>query len=132
MNSNGFNQVRLNFPGLGCWITLIAGAWLLGAVGLGWIVKSVLVLIVLLTLAPIIGFLAFRWWLQRNLVQAKCPVCSFDLAGLNNTGSVCPNCGTALRAEEGQFRRTTPEGTIEVDVVEISAETLPEITDDNA
>lgn len=130
MNSNGFNQVRLSFPGLGCWLTLIAGAWLLGAVGLGWLVKSVLVLILLLTLAPIVGFIVFRWWLQRNLVQAECPVCSFNLTGLNNTESICPSCGTALKAEDGRFKRTTPAGTIEVDVVEVSSETLPEAKDD--
>lgn len=126
MDSNGFKQLRLNFSGIGCWLTLIAIAWLLGAIGLGWLVKSFLVLLVLLTLAPIVGFVLFRWWLQRNLVQGNCPVCSFSLTGLNNTESICPNCGTSVKAENGEFKRTTPEGTIDVDVVEVSADVLPE------
>lgn len=126
MNPNGLNQIRFNFSGIGCWLALIASVWLLGAVGLGWLVKSVLVLILLLLLAPVVGFFVFRWWLQRNLVQGECPVCSFNLTGINNTNSVCPSCGTALKAENGKFKRVTPEGTIDVDVIEVSADALPE------
>lgn len=132
MNSNGFNQIRLNFSGLGCWLALIAFAWLLGAVGLGWLVKSALVLVLLLFLAPVIGFIGFRWWLRRNLVEGNCPVCGYDLTGINGTESLCPSCGTAIKAEQGQFKRTTPEGTIDVDAVEVSVEVLPDAPDDRS
>lgn len=133
MNSNGFNQIRLNFSGLGCWLTIIAGAWLLGAVGLGWLVKSALVLILLLLLAPILAFVGLRWWLKRNLVQAVCPVCGFDpIIGLRQSETACPNCGAVLQAEDDHFKRTTADGTIDVDAVEISAvEVLPEAEDES-
>ncbi|MBD0267743.1 MAG: hypothetical protein ICV77_05545 [Cyanobacteria bacterium Co-bin8] len=127
MNSNDFKQIQLNFSGAGCWLTVIAAAWLLGAVGLGWLVKSVLVLVLLLALAPVLAFVGLRWWLKRNLVQGKCPTCSLDLTGLKNTGTLCPNCGTAVEAKDGIFQRSTPEGTIDVAAVEVPVvEVLPE------
>lgn len=119
MNSNDFKQIQLNFSGFGCWLTIIAAAWLLGAVGLGWLVKSALVLILLLVLAPVVAFIGFRWWLQRNLVQGKCPACGADVAGLKGTQSLCTNCGTAIEAQEGGFQRVTPAGTIDVTAVEV-------------
>lgn len=125
MNSNDFKQIQLNFSGIGCWLTVIAAAWLLGAIGLGWLVKSALVLFFLLMLAPVIAFVGFRWWLQRNLIQGKCPACGYDLAGLRGTDSLCPNCGTAVEAKNGQFQRTTPEGTVDVAAVEVPVEVLP-------
>ncbi|HEY9762271.1 MAG TPA: hypothetical protein V6D07_07070 [Trichocoleus sp.] len=124
MNPNEFRQIRFNFSGVGCWLTLIAGAWLLGAVGLGWIVKSVLVLVVLLLIAPVLAFVGFRWWFKRNLVQGKCPTCGYDLTGLNGTQSACPSCGTAIEAKDGQFLRTAAEGTIDVAAVEVPVEVL--------
>ncbi|HEY9880177.1 MAG TPA: hypothetical protein V6D29_17105 [Leptolyngbyaceae cyanobacterium] len=124
MNPNEFRQIRFNFSGAGCWLTLIAGAWLLGAIGLGWIVKSVLVLVGLLLIAPVIAYVGFRWWLKRNLVQSKCPACGYELTGLKGAQSACPSCGTAIEAKDGQFMRTTPEGTIDVAAVEVPVEVL--------
>lgn len=130
MNSNDFKQIQLNFSGIGCWLTLIAAVWFLGAIGLGWLVKSVLVLILLLALAPVFAFVGLRWWLQRNLVQGECPACGFDLTGLKGTESLCPNCGTAIVALDGKFQRTTPEGTIDVAAVEVPVvEVLPDSPD---
>jgi predicted RNA-binding Zn-ribbon protein involved in translation (DUF1610 family) len=127
VNSNDFKQIQLNFSGIGCWLTVIAIAWLLGAVGLGWLVKSVLVLVLLLALAPVIAFLGLRWWLRQNVVQGKCPACSYDLTGLKDTESLCPNCGTAIEAKDGTFKRSTPEGTIDVSAVEVPVvEVLPD------
>lgn len=127
MNLNGLNQVRLNVPGIGCWLTLIAGAMLLGAVGLGWLVKSILVLLLLLTLAPIGLFLGFRWWLKRNLVQGQCPVCGADVAGFKGTESICLSCNTPLRADLDGFHRVAPAGTIDVAAVEVpTVEVLPD------
>lgn len=131
MNSNSFKQLQIAFPGLGCWLTIIALAWLLGTVGLGWLVKFSAILLLLLFLAPVIAFVGIRWWLQRNLIQSPCPVCSFSLTGLTGVQSVCPNCGTALKAEKGAFHRLNHEGSgndievVDVDAVEVSVDILP-------
>ncbi|TVQ08531.1 MAG: hypothetical protein EA368_11565 [Leptolyngbya sp. DLM2.Bin27] len=133
MNPNRSNQIQLNFSGLGCWLTLIGVVWLLGAVGLGWVVKSLAVLVVLVLAAPVLGFIGLRFWLRRNLVQGACPVCSADLTGIKGAETNCLSCGTPLRVEADGFSRLTEAGTIDVtavDVVDITAETktiLPDI-----
>jgi hypothetical protein len=132
VNQNRSNQIQLNFSGLGCWLTLIGVVWLLGAVGLGWVVKSLAVLVVLVLAAPVLGFLGLRFWLRRNLVQGACPVCSAELTGIKGAETTCLSCGTSLRVEADGFSRLTEAGTIDVtavDVIDITAETqqvLPE------
>jgi hypothetical protein len=98
--------------------------WLLGAIGLGWLVKSLLILFGLILLAPVLAFFGFRWWLKRNLVQSQCPVCSFEFVGLNNSEFQCPSCGEPLKVEQGRFNRTVPPGTIDVAAVEVSAQQI--------
>ncbi|NER83731.1 MAG: hypothetical protein F6K42_30145 [Leptolyngbya sp. SIO1D8] len=142
MYPQGSNNYQINFSGLGCWLTLIAVVWLLGAIGLGWLVKSLAFLFVFILVAPILAFIGFRWWLKRNLIQADCPVCQTSLTGLNKTQTVCPNCQTPLQATKDGFERFTPEGTVEVsavdvtqgnthssDVVDVSVEVLPPADD---
>ncbi|NET31192.1 MAG: hypothetical protein F6K19_04230 [Cyanothece sp. SIO1E1] len=126
MNQNSWNNIQFNLSGIGCWLTLMAMVWILGLIGLGWLVKSLFALITLLLVAPIIGFLGLRWWLQRNLVQSQCPVCSYELTGLNGTQLQCPSCGEVLKAEKGIFQRLTPSGTIDVDAVEVQARQIQE------
>lgn len=124
MNQYDPKLVQLNLSGMGCWLTLLATFLLLGTVGLGWLVNGVLVLIGLAFLAPVIGWLAFRWWLRRNLVEDKCPVCAYEFTGFNRTECRCPNCGEPLRVEQGHFNRLTPPGTIDVDAVEVPVQRL--------
>nr|WP_238393114.1 hypothetical protein [Myxacorys almedinensis] len=109
---------------LGRLLTLIGIVWLLAALGLGWLVKSFFVLLVLLLLAPVVAIVGLRWWLQKNLVQAPCPVCDFEITSLNHAEVQCPSCGEPLAAEHGKFKRLTPVGTIDVDAVEVSAQVL--------
>jgi hypothetical protein len=102
--------------------------WLLGAVGLGWIVKSLAVLVVLVLVAPVVGFIGLRFWLRRNLVQGPCPVCSTHLTGIKGTETACLNCGTPLRTGAEGFSRLAEAGTIDVtavDVVDITVEAKP-------
>ncbi|MEM9768824.1 MAG: hypothetical protein AAF892_13210 [Cyanobacteria bacterium P01_D01_bin.71] len=137
MYPQGSNNYQINFSGLGCWLTVIAFAWLLGAIGLGWVVKSIAVLFVLILAAPVLAFIGFRWWLKRNLVEGRCPVCDSSLAGFKNAQTVCPNCRTQLQVINGGFERYTPEGTVEVkavdvtggsnDAVDVTVEVLPPI-----
>lgn len=118
------NTSQFDIPGLGCGLTLLAFLWILGAVGLGWLVKSFLILVVLILVAPAIAFFGFRWWLQRNLVEDKCPVCSYQFTGLRQTELRCPSCGEPLQIEGGHFQRLTPPGTIDVQAVEVSVQQI--------
>lgn len=113
---------QLSFPRLASWLIPFLVIWLLGSVGLGWLVNSFIILIGLLLLAPVLAFVWFRWWLQRNLVQAQCPVCNYELTALNRTQVQCSNCGELLKVEQGKLNRLTPPGTIDVQAVEVSAQ----------
>lgn len=113
---------QFNFSNLTRWLIILAVIWLLGSVGLGWLVNSFLILVGLLVLAPVAAFVGFRWWLQRNLVQNKCPVCRYEFTGLNRTQLKCPSCGEQLTVEQGQFNRLTPPGTIDVQAVEVPSQ----------
>ncbi len=106
------------------WLTLFAVVWLLGTLGLGWLVNSVLIIIGLIFLAPVVAFFGFGWWLQRNLVADKCPVCTFEFTGLNNTDLQCPNCGESLSVQNEHFQRIAPEGTIDVTAIEVPTKLL--------
>nr|WP_228037664.1 hypothetical protein [Nodosilinea sp. LEGE 06152] len=110
---------------MGCWLTLIAVVWLLGAVGLGWLVKSLAVLVVLLVAAPVLGFIGLRFWLRRNLVQGSCPVCSTAMTGIKGADTRCLNCGTALHTEIDGFSRVAEAGTIDITAVDVTVDTKP-------
>ena len=103
------------------WLILLGIIWLLGSVGLGWLVKSVFILMGFLINAPIVAFWGLRWWLNRNLMEATCPVCSAPLVGINGQQTRCPSCQEPLKATDGEFQRLTPPGTVDVDVVDVSA-----------
>jgi predicted RNA-binding Zn-ribbon protein involved in translation (DUF1610 family) len=124
VNLNSPKSLVINLPTIRFWLSLVLVIWLLGFIGLGWLVKSFLVLVGLLLISPVVIFLGFRWWLQRNLVQSPCPVCNFELTGLKGTQTQCPNCGESLQAENQKFQRLTPPGTIDVQAVDVSAQTL--------
>lgn len=119
----GSNNYQINFSGVGCWLTVIAIAWLLGAIGLGWVVKSIAVLVGLIFITPILAFVGVRWWLSRNVIEGNCPVCETALTGLNRAQTVCPNCRTPLQVGRDGFARFTPEGTVEVSAVEVANDT---------
>lgn len=124
MNQGSPKTFQFNLSGLSFWLTLLLIVSFLGAAGLGWLVKSFLIVVGLLLLAPVIAFFGFRWWLKRNLVQDQCPVCAYEFTGLNRTDCQCPNCGETLKIDQGHFIRLTPPGTIDVEAVEVSAKRL--------
>ncbi len=124
MNQNGFRSLQTNFSGFGFWLSLLALVWLLGSIGLGWLVKSAIILVSLLLVTPLIAFLVFRWWLKRNLVVARCPVCSYESAGINGTQLRCPSCSEPLQVQKGHFHRLTPPGTVDVEAVEVQAKQI--------
>jgi len=120
VNANTSKLLQLTLSGLGNWLILIAIALLLGAAGLGWIVKSIVIFLGLLLIAPFIALFGLRWWLSRNLIQDSCPVCSYEFAGLAQSQMQCPNCGEPLQIQDGKFARLTPPGTIDVDAIDVS------------
>jgi hypothetical protein len=124
VNNNFPRLFTFNDSGLGCFLTLLLTGLLLGSIGLGWLVNGFLILLALLILMPIIAFWAFRWWLQRNLVEDRCPVCNYEFTGFNRTECRCPNCAEPLKVESGHFQRLTPPGTIDVEAVEVSVQQL--------
>ncbi len=124
MNQDSIKNLQIGLAEVSRWLFPLAVLWLLASIGLGWLIKSFLILLGLLLLAPIVAFLGFRWWLKRNLVQAACPVCQFEFVSLSRTEFRCPNCSEALMAENGQFKRITPPGTIDVNAIEVPVQSL--------
>jgi hypothetical protein len=119
VNNNTPNLFQVNLPRFQSWLTILAVCLLLGSLGLGWLVKSALVIIGLAIVTPIVGFLGFFWWLRRSIVEAECPVCSNPLQGVNGSEIQCTNCGEVLKVDRGQFIRDTPADTIDVVAVEV-------------
>ncbi|WP_310409933.1 hypothetical protein [Chamaesiphon sp. OTE_8_metabat_110] len=122
MNNNSTNVFQFNLPRFQSWLTIVAVCLLLGSVGLGWVVKSALIVVGLAIATPVIGFLGFFWWLRRSIVQAQCPVCSYQLQGIDGNEIQCSNCGEVLKVERGQLLRETPPDTIDVVAVEVISE----------
>jgi hypothetical protein len=119
VNNNSPNLFQINLPRFQSWLTILAVCLLLGSLGLGWLVKSALVIIGLAIITPIVGFLGFFWWLRRSIVEAECPVCSNPLQGVNGSEIQCTNCGEVLKVDRSQFVRDTPADTIDVVAVEV-------------
>jgi hypothetical protein len=134
MNNNpfGFNVATLNGDagssggGFRRLLWILLGMWILGSLGLGWLVKSVLFLVALVVLVPIVGLFAFQWWLNRNLVRGECPVCHQAIEGLNGSNMDCTSCGEALEVQGGTFGRQAQAGTIDIQAVEVMSQVVEE------
>lgn len=124
MNLNLSPSIGRSLAVIRPWLTLLAVVWLLGSIGLGWLIKSFLILSALIILTPILAFVGLRWWLQRNLVQEQCPVCHHEFVGLNQTQTRCPNCNEAIQVEDRHFQRLTPPGTIDVQAIEVASQVM--------
>lgn len=124
MNPNSYRSLQLNLSGLRFWLTLLLVVWLLSSIGLGWLVKFSFIVLGLLLITPVIAFLVFRWWLNRNLVVASCPVCGYESAGVNGTQLRCPSCSEPLKVEKGEFHRLTPPGTVDVEAIDVTVKQI--------
>ena len=119
--------LSVNESGLGCLLTLVIASFVLGSIGLQWVINGVLIFIGLLIISPIIAILGFRWWVKKNVIEDQCPVCNYSFTGLNNSECRCPNCGELLKVENRKFIREIPSGTIEVKAVEIADNLLDDV-----
>lgn len=124
MNQDALKNFQIGLSGVSRLLFPFAVLWLLGAIGLGWLVKSFFILIGLILVTPVIAFLGFQWWLKRNLIESSCPVCHYEFMSLNKTEFRCPNCSEPLWAENGRFDRLTPPGTIDISAVEVPAKRI--------
>ncbi len=91
--------------------------WLVLTGRIGWIFDSFLYLLLFFSVAPIVGVIALRWWLNRQLVQGTCPSCGARVAGLRNQPFQCISCGQMVRGENGgDFSVNDPaSATIDID-----------------
>ncbi|NJK68106.1 MAG: hypothetical protein HC786_26935 [Richelia sp. CSU_2_1] len=119
--NQGTPKISLKLPAVSNWLVLLGIACLLVSIGLGWVVKSILIVFGFLLLTPVVAFFGLQWWLKRNLIEDNCPVCQHEFTALNQTQFQCPNCGEPLKIEQGHFNRLTPPGTIDVTAVEVSS-----------
>ncbi|MEL6160464.1 MAG: hypothetical protein AAFQ40_14035 [Cyanobacteria bacterium J06623_5] len=131
MNQN-FNQLQVRFPGLGCWVFILIAAWVLGAIGITGILKSIFAVALFLVLAPVLAFAALQFWIRRNLVEGNCPVCEQPLTSLKNLKMPCPNCGTEVTVTAEGFQRTAAEGVIDIQAVDVQSSTVETSKDDSA
>lgn len=124
MNSNQTQRLLLNPSVLRSWLTFFAVVWLLGFIGLGWLVKSLFVITLLLLLTPVVLFIGLRWWLSRNLIQGACPACGNELTGLKNTQTTCPYCTQTVQINPEAFQRPSEPGTIDVQAIDVTSQSL--------
>ncbi|XFA72804.1 hypothetical protein RYO59_001034 [Thermosynechococcaceae cyanobacterium Okahandja] len=111
-------------PTLRFWLTVLVVTWLLGLLGLGWLVQSFAVLLLILMVTPVLLVAGLQLWLRWKLVSAACPVCGFEFSSLNNSQTQCPACGEVLLVRDRQFQRLTPPGTIDVTAVEVNSSAI--------
>jgi predicted RNA-binding Zn-ribbon protein involved in translation (DUF1610 family) len=112
--NGGGNEDR--FAGLRFWLTVLLVIWGLSALGLGWLVDSLFILIAIATVAPIVAFFGLQWWVKRSIITSECPVCGHVSMASRNSQFNCPSCGELLQVEKQKFVRFTPPGTIDVEV----------------
>ncbi len=122
MNDNNPNLFQIGLPRFQSWLTIGVICLVLGSLGLGWLVKSALILIGLAIFMPMIGFAGFFWWLRRRIVIADCPVCSYSLQTIEGSEIQCENCGEMLQVIQGKLLRDTPPDTIDIIAIEVNSE----------
>ncbi|MGF1576412.1 MAG: hypothetical protein ACFCU9_10820 [Cyanophyceae cyanobacterium] len=118
MNPNTPRTYSISLSGWGFWLSALGGALLLSWIGLGWVVPTLLGLLVFLLSLPLMILLAFRWWVRRRIATDTCPVCEFESQAIEGSRFLCPNCGESLFVADGEFYRQTPSGIIEVELLD--------------
>jgi len=119
--------INPNYANYGCLSLLLIMTVIVAIVGWDWVINGVLIFLAFLIIAPILGAVAFRWWLKTNVMEDSCPVCDYTFAGFNNKQCRCPSCGETLIANHGHFERVTPEGTIDVNAVDVSVKKIDDL-----
>ncbi|MEN9204380.1 MAG: hypothetical protein Q6J68_03240 [Thermostichales cyanobacterium SZTDM-1c_bins_54] len=100
------------------WIGVILGALVLRWAGLGWLALGLVALLIGLLSLPIWVVLGFRWWAERWLTTAACPVCEQESQAIEGQRFHCPHCGVPLYVADGLFYRQVAADTIDIDYAE--------------
>mgnify|MGYP000049654541 CR=1 FL=1 len=124
MNLNQSQRLSVGLSVIRSWLPFILIVLLLGPIGLGWLLKSLLVLVGLILVLPVVLFVGLRWWLGRNLIQGVCPSCGSPLTGLKSTQTTCPYCTQTVAVENSAFQRPTEPGTIDVQAIDVTSQTI--------
>ncbi|WP_299412601.1 hypothetical protein [Acaryochloris sp. IP29b_bin.148] len=124
MNLNQPQRLSIGLSVIRSWLTVVLIVFVLGTIGLGWLLKSLLILVGLILIAPVVLFVGLRWWLGRNLIQGVCPSCGNPLTGLKNTQTTCPFCTQTVAVENSDFQRPTEPGTIDVQAIDVTSQTV--------
>jgi predicted RNA-binding Zn-ribbon protein involved in translation (DUF1610 family) len=111
---------QIDISGIKNWLITLAVIMLLSSIGLGWLVNGVLIIIGLILIAPIVAVLFLGLWVKSNQVIDNCPMCNYEITGVNGLQIQCPSCGEPLKIEKGKINRIAPPGTIDVEAVEVS------------
>lgn len=104
------------------WLLLV---WLVVTGRIGWIFDSFLIVFVLLSLLPVVGAFALRWWLAANVKEGACPNCNRPVTGVVKRRFACPSCGQQIVADKrGAFVFDGPASaaTINVEAREVNDE----------
>lgn len=104
------------YRGLRFWLTTLLVIWGLSALGLGWIINSIFILVGALIAIPIIGAIALQWWVNRSIVTSNCPVCEHTSSATLGSEFYCPSCGEPLQIDKRKFVRISQPGTIDIEV----------------
>ncbi|WP_040656077.1 hypothetical protein [Rubidibacter lacunae] len=126
-NSSRPNELSASVSGFGCWLVLALFVLLLSAAGLGWLAKGVLVVVGLMLLLPALLFAGIQFWLRRQFVRDRCPVCTTEIVAWRNGTNRCPNCGESVCiGSDNRFQHATPPDTVDVSAVEVEPRQLDE------
>ena len=125
MRSFDSQQLRLSFNALKPWIMTFLVIWLVGAFGIRLADPFFSIFATIFDDATRAATAnGGRWWLSRNLIQQPCPVCGYSLTGLSVVETRCPSCGEVLKIKDKNFVRATSPGTIDVEVVDVTAQSV--------
>lgn len=124
MYPNNFKQLNLS-AGVRQILWLLLILWVL-SIGGGFLLRGFVLILGLIIVAPVVGFFGLQWWLRQNIVQGECPVCHYELTGLNNQAIVCPSCDESLQIADRKFQRIAQDGVIDIDAVEVDVSVVEE------
>ncbi|CAM6129891.1 unnamed protein product [Calypogeia fissa] len=106
-NDGGIGRVIVN-------LALAGGVTYLALTGkLGWVFDTLVSLWLLAVLVPIVSFVAFLWFAEREIVKGACPNCGqpfqvFEFA-VKEQPNLCPYCSQPFKLDNAkQFVRDEP------------------------
>jgi hypothetical protein len=103
------------------WVGLV---WLVLTGRIGFIFDSFLFLFIFISVVPVLGLFAFRWWVSMQVVKGSCPNCGAAVTGLRNQPFQCMKCGQQVSGDESGFSwdAEPSNATIDIDAKSIDVD----------